>query len=68
MGQAISKTELAGADIVIRPNTIGYGSADFARKHEAILEGEKAAQAVIPFIRQKIQKAADRSVASGARH
>jgi NTE family protein len=68
MGQAISKTELAGADVVIRPNTIGYGSADFARKHEAILEGEKAAQAVVPFIRQKIQQAAARSAASVARH
>lgn len=68
MGQAISKTELAGADVVIRPNTIGYGSADFARKHEAILEGEKAAQAVVPFIRQKIQQAAARSAASAARH
>lgn len=68
MGQAISKTELAGADVVIRPNTVGFGSADFTRKHEAIMEGEKAAQAVIPFIRQKIQKAADRSVASGAPH
>lgn len=68
MGQAISKTELAGADVVIRPNTVGFGSADFARKHEAIMEGEKAAQAVIPFIRQQIQQAADRSVASGAPH
>ena len=68
MGQAISKTELAGADVVIRPNTIGYGSADFTRKHEAILEGEKAAQAVVPFIRQKIQQAAARSAASVARH
>jgi NTE family protein len=68
MGQAISKAELAGADVVIRPNTIGYGSADFARKHEAILEGEKAAQAVVPFIRQKIQQAAARSAASVARH
>lgn len=58
MGQSISKAELAGADVVIRPNTLGFGSADFARKHEAILEGEKAAQAVVPFIRQKIQQAA----------
>lgn len=68
MGQAIGKTELAGADVVIRPNTVGFGSADFARKHEAIMEGERAAQAAIPFIRQKIQRAADRLVASGAPH
>jgi len=69
MGQAVGKAELAGADVVIRPNTIGFGSADFARKHEAILEGEKAAQAVVPFIRQKIQlAAAARSAADVARH
>lgn len=70
MGQSISKTELAGADVVIRPNTLGFGSADFARKHEAILEGEKAAQAVVPFIRQRIQLAAvpARSPAGGAPH
>lgn len=68
MGQAISKSELAGADVVIRPNTIGFGSADFTRKHEAILEGEKAAQAVVPAIRQRIQQAALRLQAGAARH
>jgi len=31
-----------GADAVICPNTRGFGSA-FARKHEAILEGERVA-------------------------
>lgn len=69
MGQSISRGELAGADVVIRPNTVGFGSADFARKHEAILEGEKAAQAAVPFIRQKIQRiAAERAPAAGAPH
>lgn len=69
MGQSISRSELAGADVVIRPNTGGFGSADFARKHEAILEGERAAQAVVPFIRQKIQRAAaEKAQAGGAPH
>ncbi len=54
MGQSISGRELADADVVIRPETGGFGSGDFARKHEAILEGEKAAQAALPLIRQKI--------------
>ncbi|MCE9633794.1 MAG: patatin-like phospholipase family protein [Methylophilales bacterium] len=60
MGQAISGRELLEADVVIRPNTLSIGGADFAKKHEAILEGEKAAQASLPLIRQKIQQAAER--------
>lgn len=60
MGQAISGRELQEADVVIRPNTATIGAADFAQKHEAILEGEKAAQAAIPLIRQKIQQATER--------
>ncbi len=60
MGQSIRNNELPEADVVIRPNTTGFGSADFAKKHEAMLEGEKAAQAAIPLIRQKIQQALDR--------
>lgn len=60
MGQSISAHELAHADVVIRPDTGSFGSSDFAKKHEAIMEGEKAAQAMIPLIRQKIQQAAER--------
>ena len=60
MGQSISARELADADVVIRPETGSFGSGDFTRKHEAILEGEKAAQALLSLIRQKIQQAAER--------
>jgi len=60
MGQSISARELADADVVIRPETGSFGSGDFTKKHEAILEGEKAAQALLPLIRQKIQQAAER--------
>ncbi len=60
MGQAISGRELQEADVVIRPNTVTIGATDFAQKHEAILEGEKAAQAALPLIRQKIQQAAEK--------
>lgn len=67
MGQSISRHELRDADVLIRPNTGGFGSADFAMKHEAILEGEKAAQAAMPLIRQKLQQAAVRKSAGGAR-
>lgn len=55
MGQRIGQTELLDADIVIRPNTGAIGPADFKQKNDAILEGEQAAQAMIPLIRQKLQ-------------
>jgi NTE family protein len=69
MVQSISGRELADADIVIRPETGGFGASDFTKKHEAILEGEKAAQAALPLIRQKIQQAGERkSGSSGEIH
>ncbi len=64
MGQSIGSRELVDADVVIRPETGGFGAGDFTKKHEAILEGEKAAQAALPVIRQKIQQAADRKTAT----
>jgi len=52
----ISLIQLSKADVVIRPN-VGYiGSADFSRRHEAILEGEKAAMAALPDINAIISK------------
>ncbi|MGE5248414.1 MAG: patatin-like phospholipase family protein, partial [Verrucomicrobiota bacterium] len=39
------------ADVVIRPRVGFIGAGDFSRRHEAILEGEKAAQAALPEIR-----------------
>jgi NTE family protein len=67
MGQSISSRELVDADVVIRPETGGFGASDFARKHEAILEGEKAAQAALPLVRQKIQQAVERKAAAVSR-
>jgi NTE family protein len=61
MGQSISSRELLDADVVIRPDTGGFGAGDFAKKHEAIMEGEKAAQVMLPLIRQKIQQATGRT-------
>lgn len=60
MVQSIGTHELAVADVVIRPETGGFGAGDFTRKHEAIMEGEKAAQAALPLIRKKIQQAGER--------
>ena len=54
MGQQLGALELTRADVVIRPNLVGIGSADFEQKNQAILEGERAALAAIPAIRAKL--------------
>ncbi len=54
MGGVISKAELREADIVIRPNLPYAKSWDFTARNEAMLEGERAAQAALPLIRQKL--------------
>ncbi len=56
MYSRIASTQISGADIVIRPNTRNIGSADFSKRHEAILEGERAAAAVLPELLAKIAK------------
>jgi NTE family protein len=54
MGQSIAGHELAGADIVIRPDTGAMRGTDFDNRHLAIIEGEKAGLAAIAAIKQKI--------------
>lgn len=58
MGQNLARYELKDADVVIRPQVDGFGATDFLARHDAILEGEKAAQAALPQIRAAIRKAA----------
>lgn len=56
MHSRISSTQLSHADIVIRPK-VGYiSTSDFTRRHEAVLEGEKAALEVLPSIKDIILK------------
>lgn len=56
MYSRIALTQLSHADIVIRPK-VGYiGSSDFTKRHEAILEGEKAAMEVLPEIQSIFTK------------
>jgi NTE family protein len=43
--------QVSRADVVILPRVGHIASGDFTRRHEAILEGEKAAQAALPKIR-----------------
>ncbi|WP_428311498.1 patatin-like phospholipase family protein [Hydrocarboniphaga sp.] len=54
MGNALKGNELKLADVVISPNVKGIAAADFESKQRAILEGERAALAAIPKIREAI--------------
>ncbi len=50
MYSKLESVQLSQADVVIKPK-VGYiGSADFSKRHEAILEGEKAALEALPHI------------------
>ena len=56
MYSKLSAIQLAQADIVIKPK-VGYiGAADFSKRHEAVLEGEKAATEALPKIREVVNK------------
>jgi len=54
MGSHLGQEELKEADVVIRPDIPGIGSTDFKSRNDAILEGERAAQAALPQIRAKL--------------
>ncbi|MBZ0068582.1 MAG: patatin-like phospholipase family protein [Thiobacillus sp.] len=56
MGHAISQHELEDADVVIRPKTAAISSTDFEDRHLAILEGEKAAAAIMPELKARLAK------------
>ncbi len=57
MGHAISRHELEDADVVIRPKTSAVSSTDFEGRHLAILEGEKAAAAIMPELKTRLARA-----------
>jgi len=50
MYSKLAAIQLAQADVVIRPKVGHIGSADFSKRHEAVLEGEKAAIETLPQI------------------
>jgi NTE family protein len=56
----LASLQLSRADVVIKPKVGHIGSSDFSRRHEAILEGEKAAQEALPAIKLAIEAAASR--------
>ena len=56
MYSKLSAIQLARADVVIKPK-VGYiGSSDFSKRHEAVLEGEKAAIEALPKILEIMNK------------
>jgi NTE family protein len=61
MYSKISQNQIARADIVIRPKVSHIGSTDFSKRHEAVLEGERAALEAMP----QIKAALDRLKAEG---
>jgi NTE family protein len=56
MYNKIAQVPLSKADVVIKPRVEFVGSADFSHRHEAILEGEKAAMAALPKINDLLAK------------
>ena len=56
MGQKLGQAELARADVIVRPKVLDIGAADFSQRANAIIEGEKAALAVMPQIREHVAK------------
>lgn len=52
----MSQIPISQADVVIKPNVSFVGSADFSRRNEAIMEGEKAAMAAMPKINELLAK------------
>jgi NTE family protein len=50
MYSKLGAIQIAKADVVIRPKVGHINAADFSKKHEAILEGEKAAIEALPPI------------------
>ena len=56
MYSKMSQIPLSQAEVIIKPVVGFVGSADFGQRNEAIMEGEKAALAVIPQINEMLAK------------
>ena len=56
MYDKMSQPSISQADVVIKPIVNFVGSADFSRRNETIMEGEKAALAAMPQINALLAK------------
>lgn len=57
MYEKISAQQLQKADVVIKPDVSAISSSDFSKRHEAVLEGERATIAALPAIKAAISRA-----------
>lgn len=57
MYSKLSAVQTAGADVVIKPKVGAIGSAELEKRHEAMMEGEKAALASLAEIRKVLTAA-----------
>ena len=56
MGKTIRGWELPMADVLVQPDLSKVSSTDIDAKYQAILEGEKAMQAALPMLREKLKQ------------
>ena len=56
MYSRIAQNQLGRADIVIRPEVSHIGPLDFTKRHEAVLEGEKAALEAMPQVKASLDR------------
>lgn len=56
MGQSINQHALKDADVVVRPNLAGMGSAEFTSRQRAIAAGREAMQQAMPKLRERLQE------------
>jgi len=56
MYSKISQNQISRADIVIRPKVSHISSTDFSKRHEAVLEGERAALEAMPQIKAVVDR------------
>jgi NTE family protein len=61
MGQMIRRYEKPDADVMIRPDISRLGSVDFDNRHQAILEGERAAGNEMQGLKEKLARFGDLS-------
>jgi len=56
MYSKLAAIQISKADVVIKPKVAHVGSADFSKRHEAILEGERAAIETLPQIQKVVNQ------------
>jgi len=50
MYSKLASIQISKADVVIKPKVGHIGAADFSKRHEAVMEGEKAALEALPQV------------------